>query len=127
MKPRQDIHAEVPPDLAAVDEALAKFGRWAAERGRGRRRCGSAEGLYQREAPRGSDLGPGMSTEEALACQRALAGLPKEERVVLTVLYVRQRLPPEAQLRILRIPPKLSQERHLLGLRMLANLLRRDT
>jgi hypothetical protein len=41
---------------------------------------------------------------------------------VLTILYVPQRLPPQAQLRILRIPAQLSQVRHLAGLRMFDNL-----
>jgi hypothetical protein len=37
-------------------------------------------------------------------------------------VYVPQRLPIEAQLRIAQIPPRLCQERHLRGLRMFDNL-----
>ena len=63
--------------------------------------------------------------DEALACQRTLAKVPELERKVLTILYVPQRLPIEAQLRLAHIPPRLCQERHLRGLRMFDNIFKR--
>ena len=94
-------------------------GCWACDR-RHRRRCGSAERRYR--APANDDdrqprelLQPDF---EALQCQRALAWVPDLERVVLTVLYVPQRMPVELQLRLLRVPPRLCRERQLRGLRM---------
>lgn len=65
-----------------------------------------------------------MTLQDALICQRALARVPDRERVVLAVLYIPRRTPPEVQLRILRIPPQLSQQRHLLGLRIFNNMRR---
>ena len=121
---RQNLSAEIPLNLQEADERLTRYGRWAMERLR-RHRCGSAEGRYRSiqddedRAPR-EDL---QHIEEALACQRALARVPDLERKVLTILYVPQRLPIEAQLRMAHIPPRLCQERHLRGLRMFANLL----
>ena len=62
-RPRMNIAADIPLDLADADEALTLYGRWAADR-ESRRRCG------------------------------------------------------------LRIPPQLSQQRHLLGLRIFNNMRR---
>lgn len=118
---RMNIAADIPPDLADADERLTAYGRWAADRDT-QRRCGSAERLYRaeswqalenRRAPR-----PLSTTlAQALACQRALARVADLERVVLAILYVPRRMPPDQQLRLLRIPPQLSQQRHLAGLR----------
>ena len=66
-------------------------------------------------------MGMGMTLQEALVCQRALARVADRERMVLSVLYIPRRLPPEAQLRLLRIPPQLSQQRHLAGLQIFDN------
>lgn len=125
---RQNIAADIPADLADADEALTLYGRWAADRD-SRRTCGSAERHYRPESwhaleDRRTPKGLGLTLQDALVCQRALARVPDVERVVLSVLYVPRRLPAEAQLRLLRIPPKLSQERHLRGLRMFDNLRR---
>jgi len=116
---RLNIAADIPASLADADELLRRYGRWAMQRHR-KMRCASAEGQYH-TPPNDDDRQPReqlMLNVDALACQRALARVPDRERVVLAVLYVPNRLPAEAQLRMLRIPPRLSQERHLAGLRI---------
>lgn len=118
----ENLSAEVPHDLLDADKLLTLYGRWAMHR-HPKRRCGSAEGNFR--APQNDDdrtpREPLLSTPSAMLCQRALARVPDRERVVLAILYVPQRLPVEAQLRILHIPPRLCRERHALGLRMFAN------
>lgn len=128
MKQRENIAADIPLSLADADEALTLYGRWAADRD-SRRRCGSAEGMYRAEGwhaveDRRAPKGIGLTLVDALVCQRALARVPDHERTVLSILYVPRRLPAAAQLRMLRIPPRLAQERHLAGLRMFDNLRR---
>lgn len=125
-RPKIQIYADLPHDLQEADELMRRYGIWATERTGGAKRCGSVEGRYQAE--RGEALEArrepkdvSMHVDEALRCQRALTGVPDRERIVLTALYVPRGMPPEAQLRILRIPPRLSQQRHLAGLRMLWN------
>lgn len=91
------------------------------------RQCGSAEGNYRPGAGEvmESRREPGevlMPTHEALNCQRALQRVPDLNRVVLAILYVPAKIRPEHALRLLRIPPRLSQERHLTGLKMFNNL-----
>lgn len=122
------IAAEIPDRLRDADELLTQYGRWASDRDTARR-CGSAERYYRPEGWQAVDARRepkpvGMHIDVAMQCQRALARVPDRERIVLQVLYVPRRLPPEAQLRILRIPPRLSQERHRTGLTMFANLFR---
>ena len=129
---RVNIASDIPESLRDADELLMRFGRWAMHRRR-QHHCGSAEGRYVAE--RGEALQARrearevlMGAEEAMACQRALARVPDRERIVLEVLYVPKHIgerfvPPEAQFRVLRIPPRLSQVRHLSGLRMFDNLL----
>jgi hypothetical protein len=121
----QNIAADIPFSLREADELLAKYGRWAKDRRR-LHRCGSAEGRYV-APPNDDDRQPSeviMSMPDAMACQRALARVPQQERIVLAVLYIPKRIPAEIQLRRLGIPPRLSRERHLLGLRMWWNKLR---
>lgn len=123
----ENIAAEVPLDLRPADEVLTYYGRWAMTRFK-RQRCASAEGMY-RPAKNDDDRTPAevlMPGHVALDAQRALARVPERERVVLAALYVPQRLPAQAQLRILGIPPRLSRERHIAGLRMFANIYRQQ-
>lgn len=122
---KQNLAAEIPLDLREADELLAKYGRWAKDRRR-YERCGSAEGAYK-APPNDDDRQPKMPTltlSEAMACQRALAGVPQAERIVLGVLYIPRKVSVEVQLRRLNVPPRLSRERHLSGLRMWWNRLR---
>ena len=122
MMPMHNIAADIPPSLRDADELLHRYGRWAMHRHK-KQHCGSAEGRYT-IPPNDDDREPReviMATHEAMVCQRALARVPDRERVVLAILYVPRRLPAEVQLRMLRIPPRLSQERHLLGLRVFGN------
>lgn len=51
--------------------------------------------------------------DEALACQRALGKVPIQERKVITIFYVPQLLPIEAQLLLVNIPQRLCRKRHL--------------
>jgi hypothetical protein len=124
-RPKQQIYAELPCDLEDADEVLQLYGQWAMDRGE-KRRCGSAEGNYRaggegaREARREPVIKK-LSTEDALRCQSALRSVADAERIVLTILYVPQRLPAEAQLRLMRVPPQLSRVRHLAGLRTFWN------
>jgi hypothetical protein len=130
------ITADIPPDLVDSDEALTRYGRWACDRDSRSRRCGSAERHFDRSTDARESLeayierraqvprGPGMTPAEAMLVQRALARVPDLQRTVLAILYIPRRLPPEAQLRILRIPPELSADRHLRGLRMFDNMRR---
>ncbi len=120
---RIQIYADLPQDLARADELMNLYGTWATEGRRGVGRCGSAEGNYVAE--RGQALEdrrepkrPGLHIDDAVRCQRALTAVPDRERIVLAVIYVPRAIPAEQQLRLLRIPPQLSQQRHLLGLRM---------
>ena len=123
---RENIAAEVPHDLRDADERLNAYGRWAWDRPSARR-CGSAEGHFRPgggavlESRRETKM-PGLSAEEALLCQRALARVPDRERVVLCILYIPRKMPPQVQLRLLQIPARISRERHLHGLRMFDNL-----
>jgi hypothetical protein len=123
---KTDLTREIPFDLREADELLTRYGRWAMERNR-RRSCGSAEGRY-RSFQDDEDRAPRemlQHIDDALACQRALFRVPELERKVLSILYVPQRLPIEAQLRLAYIPPRLCQERHLRGLRMFDNIFKR--
>lgn len=123
----EQLCADIPCDLAEADDELTRYGRWATRRRGGGGTCGSAEGNYRpprREEARDPN-DSWISPFEAVAVQRALAQVPEIERTVLVVLYVPQRLPPAALLRIKRIPPSLSRLRHLVGLRMFDNLRRR--
>lgn len=129
------IAADIPPDLADADRTLQAYGRWATTHsGRGGRGGVTLDRMYRREADARESLEAYqrrrshvptealMETADALLAQRALQRVPDRERIVLSILYVPRRLPPQAQLRLLRIPPQLSQVRHLAGLRMFLNI-----
>ena len=118
-----NIAATIPLELRDADELLYRYGRWAMHRHK-KQHCGSAEGRYA-IPPNDDDREPReviLSTPDAMQCQRALSRVPEINRVVLVILYVPQRIPPEVALRRLHIPPRLSQERHRIGLVMFRNL-----
>jgi hypothetical protein len=122
---KTNLAADIPLELREADELLMHYGRWARDRRR-LHRCGSAEGRYV-SPPNDDDRVPGeivMPTPLAMVCQRALTWVPERERVVLAVLYIPRKVPAEVQLRRLRISPRMSQERHLLGLRIWWNKVR---
>lgn len=128
MKKLEGFAADVPSSLKQADEVLEAYGRWAMDRYR-RRQCGSAEGRFK-APPNDDDRDPReviMPTPDAMRAHRALQRVADKERIVLHILYVPHRMKPEVQLRILRIPPRLCQERHLAGLRMFDNLFRVQT
>jgi hypothetical protein len=129
----QEIAAEVPSDLLRADFLLRQYGIWAST---GRRNVapGTLDRMYRRESDgresreayreRCAEVprDPIMTTPDALAVHRALVRVADDERMVLQILYVPQRVAPQHQLRILRIPPLVSRERHLGGLRQFDNL-----
>jgi hypothetical protein len=121
----ESFAAEIPEALWWADALLTQYGRWCTT-GKGARRCGSAEGNYR--APAGEDdarrtgVDPLPSSVDAMRTHRALVRVADLERVVLHVLYVPQRLPVQAQVRMLRLTPPVVRQRHLDGLRMFANL-----
>ncbi|MEH3087703.1 MAG: hypothetical protein PGN26_14480 [Xylophilus ampelinus] len=119
MSKREDIMARIPDDLLEAHDLLHRYGRWAMDRYQ-KRRCASAEGRYV--APPNPNDRDGeemlLATDPAMAAHRALIAVPEQERRVLQILYIPQRLPVEAQLRIHRIPARAARERHLLGVRM---------
>lgn len=120
-KQRLQIYADLPANLQRADQLLGLYGQWAVNRGGRAGRCGSAEGQYVPERgeveTRREPKVEVLTTEEALRCQRALLAVPDRERIVLTILYVPKPMPAEQQLRLMRIPPQLSQQRHAAGVR----------
>lgn len=117
-----NITLPIPMELQTADELLTSYGRWAMNRW-SKRRCASAEGSYA-TPPNDDDRTPREvlpNDMDAMRVQRALAGVPELQRNVLAILYIPQRLPPHAQLRMKHIPPRLCQERHQEGLRMFWN------
>lgn len=125
MRKLVNITAEIPDRLREADEALHRYGRWAMDRFKPQR-CASAEGHYK-IPPGEADRSPReliLPAPDAMAIHRALIRVPDKERIILHVIYVPKRQPPDMQLRLLRIPPQLSQIRHMDGLRMFNNLWR---
>lgn len=119
---KSPIAAEIPIELQDADQLLNHYGRWAMDRYK-KQHCASAEGRYQ-PPPNAFDREPReiiLAAPDALICQRALVAVPELERVVLQILYIPKRLPAQAQLRRLNIPPELSVARHLNGLRIFAS------
>jgi hypothetical protein len=128
---RTDFFAsDIPFGLRKADELLTRYGRWAMSRFT-TRRCASAEGQYRSPA-NDDDRAPRellMPVLDAMRCQRSLASVPDLQRIVLAVLYVprvfdNRMVPAELQFRLLRLPPRLTCERHIDGLRMFDNLYR---
>lgn len=121
MSKRHQIAADIPMELADADELLHKYGRSVMDRHK-KQRCASAEGHYS-IPPNDDDREPRevlLGTSDVSLVQRALIAVPEILRQVLQILYVPKRLPAEAQLRRLQVPPKLAAERHLEGLRQFA-------
>lgn len=123
------IASDVPDGLLWADELLTRYGRWAVQRGRGGRTCGSAEGSYRAPVRDDDDVRrtpamQGMNVVEAMAAQRALIRVPDRERAALHVLYVPNRIPINTQLRLLRLTPRDVRQRHAAGLLMFANIYR---
>lgn len=129
----ESFAADIPADLVEADRVLTSYGLWATSR-RGGSGPGTLDRQYIREADRAESLEAyqrrrqyvprdvALGAREAMDAQRALARVADRERVVLAILYVPRRIPVAVQLRMLRIPPALSQQRHLAGLRMFDTL-----
>lgn len=120
---------DVPAHLLWVDDLLTRYGRWAQGRSGGPRTCGSAERAYRAPAVADDDArrtpAPvAMDSLTAVLVQKTLIRVPDRERMVLHVLYVPQRLPVAAQLRMLQVTARDCRARHAAGLRMFGNLYR---
>lgn len=116
------IAADIPRELFEADEVLTRYGRSVMDRFR-KQHCASAEGKYS-IPPNDDDRAPRevlLSEGDTRLVQRALLGVPDLERTVLQILYVPQRQPAEAQLRLKRISPETSCQRHIAGLRVFAS------
>lgn len=130
MRQPEPIAADIPPDLAPVDDLLTRFGKWSISK-YVRQRCASAEGAYSArrypESVPSRDLS--LTNQQGMTVQRALAAIDGRLRDVLVILYVPRRLMngarqrPEVMLRLLRVPPRVAVHRHLEGLRAIAPLL----
>lgn len=119
---RHQIAADIPRELEDADELLRKYGRSVMDRYR-KQHCASAEGRYN-IPPNDDDRNPRevlLPAPDLAIVQRALCAVPDLQRVVLQILYVPKRLPAEAQLRRLQIPPLVSAARHLEGLSIFAS------
>jgi hypothetical protein len=124
---KQPITADIPRELEDVDEILTRYGRAVMDRYR-KHHCASAEGRYA-IPPNDDDREPRevlMHEVDVQLVQRALASVEERFRVILQILYVPKRLPAAAQLRIAKIPPAVSCERHLAGLRFFASRYRTE-
>lgn len=128
MSQRHQIAADVPRELADADELLHRYGRSVMDRYK-KQHCASAEGRYS-IPPNDDDRQPRevlLAATDLALVQKALNDVPDLLRVVLHILYVPKRLPAEAQLRRLQIPPQLCADRHLEGLRFFAGRHRIET
>ena len=122
-----DISAPIPPNLKEADRLLHEYGQWAKDRPR----LYGCASIWQNYVPNKGDAFEirrepkpvYMHVDLAMKCQRALTRVPEKERLVLTILYVPQRRSAIALMRMNKIPPRLSQERHIDGLRMFNNIL----
>lgn len=114
---RQQLYADLPPELAEADEILNRYGRWARG-GAGPGTCGSAEGDYR--APQDDeDRQPHAVVMLKMDIDRArdaLIALPTMTRLILQWLYVRPATLP-AQMRANGLQPRHVRERHLAGVR----------
>ena len=113
--------ADVPEHLSRPHVVMERYAAWArsASSGGGSR-CGSAEGMYM---PTGGQALEDrrlpleqMDNEQAQHVRNALIKVDELHRRHLTVLYVQDRRA-VALLKQVRVPPQLSQVRHLEGLR----------
>lgn len=129
----ENFAADIPPELARADDLLTQYGRWATSYG-ARKGAPTLDRMFIREADRKESLeaynrrrahvpaAQLMSTPEAMNVQRALAKVPDQERIVLTILYIPKRQPVHMQVAALRLTPSLCRIRHLSGLRMFRHL-----
>lgn len=129
----ENFAADIPRDLVEADDLLTQYGRWATSYG-ARKGAPTLDRMFIREADRKESLeaynrrrahvpaAQLMSTPEAMNVQRALAKVPDQERIVLTILYIPKRQPVHMQVAALRLTPSLCRIRHLSGLRMFRHL-----
>lgn len=129
----ENFAADIPQELVRADDLLTQYGRWATSYGASKG-APTLDRMYIREADRKESLEayqrrrahvPGealMPTAAAMNVQRALAMVPDQERIVLTILYIPRRQPVHMQVAALRLTPSLCRIRHLSGLRMFRHL-----
>jgi len=114
----ENLAADIPPELHAIDTLLERYGAWAVNKRRAHH-CGSAEGRYRSDTgtPASDRAVRGLTRAEVLDAQRALAAVPDRLRTVLVLLYIPRRVPLPALLRQRGITPAACRERHVAGLR----------
>lgn len=113
----------IPPDLQEADRLLAKYGRWAMDRFR-KQHCASIEHRYvpPRDVENRREPAEVLIADfHAMDVQRALNLVPVQYRRVLQAEYIPQRLPMQAQRRMMRITKTTWDGSHLAGLRMFWN------
>jgi len=109
----------IPAYLVPAHDLLDRYGRWAQDRYQ-KRRCASAEGLYQPPPMRGQDDEPVqhlMPNWQALQVQHALQAVPMQYRRVLLAIYIPQREHPMAARRRYRIRAGTWEASRIEGLR----------
>ena len=109
----------IPPDLKEADRLLDQYGRWAQDRYQ-KQHCASIEHKY-RPPDNEPNPEPFIADFRAMDIQRVLNLIPLQYRRVLQAHYIPKRMPEDAQRRMLRIPRKMWDETHALGLRMFTN------
>ena len=111
----------IPNELQEADQLLTKYGRWAMDRFR-KQHCASAEHKYRPPTLPGDEQPETLMADfKAIDVQRALILVPVQYRRVLQAQYIPQRLPPQAQRRMLRLTAKTWDGSWLAGLRMFDN------
>lgn len=112
---KQQLYADLPPELHEADNLLHRYGRWARGGGGGAR-CGSAEGMYR--APQDDEdrqpREPTLAPLDAERVARCLSKLPMMTLLVLQWLYVDTHSL-QAKMRKYGIQPMHMRERHLEG------------
>jgi hypothetical protein len=123
---RQQLYADLPAELLEADDVLRRYGRWCRG-GSGPARCGSAEGNYR--APQDDEdrqpAEPIMPRADVDRVRQALGELPMMTLCVIQWLYV---TPGQVQrkMRETGLQPKHLRERHLEGVRLFWNALRKS-
>lgn len=115
---RQQLYADLPPELHEADDILVRYGRWARGGGGSGARCGSAEGMYR--APKDDEdrqpREPLMPPLEVERVKSALGKLPMMTLLIISWLYVDVG-GLQAKMRKHGVQPRHMRERHLEGVR----------
>lgn len=113
---KQQLYADLPPDLAEADELLKRYGRWARGGTNSAQGCGSAERAYRppQDDEDRQPREPTMPTADVERVRKALGTLPTMTLCIVQWLYVRP-ASMQANMRKHGIQPRHMRERHLEG------------